>query len=275
MPLRYAIVDTSDLDSLDFRPFSQDRPSTCRKSIDGTKALISYSVTEYPIVKDRVVNSVTTVVEEIEVKTPSKEEVFGRKRQDNDQSLAEIQAQIPFSTQVLAQAYGGATKQEIKTFVRAGIANGDVTLADAKIIQQAIINYEFKKVDENLNSILDEFDDVIEINRGGKKIYEEGKAPSHSTIKSLGEETLYQAQIDQYGNLSRIDKIIYNVTYKDGDRVNSSLDTTLDLHNEEGDLIGTDVIENGRKIGSRYTEEHTVDEIRELMLTPEWKHPEE
>jgi hypothetical protein len=283
MPILYAIVPAGGLDSLDFRPFLQDNPGTCRKSVDGSRALISYSVNEYPIVESRTPMMDSSFVEFVEtglaemreVFEPRKVEIYGQKEADNSQTLAGIQEAIPFSAQILGKAFGGASKPEIKGFVRDSIVVGDITLPESIDVQTAIVNYDFKVSDPKVFATTDEFGDVIELDIDGEIIFKEGNPPSTSTTKSKNQEIVYRSSIDQYGNLSRISKETFLVEYKDGDRVDEALDTTLDVYNEEGDLIGTDVIENGRKIGSRHTEEYTVDEIRELMSTPEWKHPDE
>jgi hypothetical protein len=266
--VRYAVIKSSHLDFLNFEALYEDNPNTCRRSVDGTKALVSYVVNEYPIVESKTVESVTTIIEEAEVTVESKKEVFGRKRQDNNQSLTDIQAKIPFSTQVLAQAYSGKSKMEIKAFVRAGITNGDLTLPEAKTIQEAIVNYEFKTVDPNLVSITDEFKDIIEVGQEGKIIYQEGNGPSHSKIRSPNKEIVYQSKIDQYGNLSKIDKITYDVVYKGN--VDDSLDTSIDVYDDEGNISEVRIISNGTIIGSRFPEEYTREEIWELLATPEW-----
>ena len=38
----YAIIHATELDGLDFEEFRQDSAETCRKSVDGTKALVSW-----------------------------------------------------------------------------------------------------------------------------------------------------------------------------------------------------------------------------------------
>ena len=38
----YAIIHATELDGLDFARFRQDSSDTCRRSIDGTKALVSW-----------------------------------------------------------------------------------------------------------------------------------------------------------------------------------------------------------------------------------------
>jgi len=197
----YAIVDSSQLDFLDFSKLNQDNKNSCRRSLDGQKAIISFNgIMALP----EIFSGQMLVEEEI-----VQEELYGP---SGDPSLlVEIQEQVPFSTELINLAYAGEPKTKIKQVAHDALDSGIITNEEIPLIKQSLIRYAPQKDNDKVKLNKDFFDDVTGVAIDGAINFDENnlKVESvYSTIQS-GDyeiEENFIVKSDQYFNLQSINR---------------------------------------------------------------------
>jgi len=197
----YAIVDSSQLDSLDFSKLNQDNKNSCRRSLDGQKAIISFNgIMALP----EIFSGQMLVEEEI-----VQEELYGP---SGDPSLlVEIQEQVPFSTELIQLAYAGQPKSEIKKVAKNALNSGIITSEEIPPIKQSLIRYAPQKNNNKVRLNKDFFDDVTGVVINNKMAFDENNLKTESLFSSIksGDHDIEENFIvknDQYFNLKSINR---------------------------------------------------------------------
>ena len=127
----FAIVDSSYLNSLDFSKLNQNGPESCRKSLDGSKAIVSFN----GILATSDLFSGRMLVEEQIVN----ESLYGPS--GGAELLVQIQEQVPFSTELIQMAYAGKPKKEIKKVAKDALNSGTISNDEIPPIKRSLIRY--------------------------------------------------------------------------------------------------------------------------------------
>ena len=197
----YAIVDSAQLGSLDFSKLNQDSVKSCRRSLDGNKAIISFNgiqITPQLFSGEMLVEETS---ENIELYGPT-----------GDASLLSgVFQSIPFSQELASMAYAGATKAEIKQVALNALNSGIITEEQVPQIKKGLIRYGSKKNDKKANLNKDFFDDVTGVVINNAIVFDEAsqKLGGYNSVIRSGEyeiEENYNIAADQYFNLKSIIK---------------------------------------------------------------------
>lgn len=198
----YAIVDSAQLGSLNFSKLNQDAPASCRKSLDGANAIISFNgiqITPQLFSGEMLVEETS---ENIELYGPT-----------GDASLLSgIFQSIPFSQELANMAYAGASKTEIKQVALNALGSGIITEEQVPQIKQGLIRYAPKNNDPKTNLNKDFFDDVTGVVINNAIVFNETsqKLNSYNLVTRSGDyeiEENYNIVADQYFNLKSIIKL--------------------------------------------------------------------
>lgn len=261
----HAIVNVSELDSLDFSKLKQNSKDTCRKSLDGAKAVISFGgvkTVKELFSGEMLINQTFTT-----------KELYGP---TGDQSmLSGIFESIPFSRTLAEMAYSGHPKTTIKEVVKGALESGIITQDQVPEIKKSLIRYAPKNNDKKTNLEKDFFDDVTGVNISSNIVFDENtqsiKKQYKNTIRSghFEEEETYITKSDQYFNLK---SIVKHTTKKE-------FAPNID---QEGNILEEKYVNDVLTTGIKYSKDgclgpisnnikvYTNDEIKEVLRGPDW-----
>lgn len=260
----YAIVDSSQLDSLDFSKLNQDNKESCRKSLDGLQAVVSFN----GIMALPEIFSGQMLVEEEVVQ----EELYGP---SGDPSLlVEIQEQVPFSTELINLAYAGEPKTKIKQVAHDALDSGIITNEEIPLIKQSLIRYAPQKDNDKVKLNKDFFDDVTGVIIEDNINFDENNLKVESLFSNIKSgdyeiEENFIVKSDQYFNLESINR------YFKKSRHISNIDSN-------GNILYSEKLEDGSfATGIKYSKNTSLgplgniksynkSEIREILSGPDW-----
>lgn len=260
----YAIVDSSQLDFLDFSKLNQDNKNSCRRSLDGQKAIVSFNgIMALP----EIFSGQMLVEEEI-----VQEELYGPS--GDPYLLVEIQEQVPFSTELISLAYAGKPKSEIKKVTKNALNSGIITNEEIPPIKRSLIRYAPQKNNNKVKLNKDFFDDVTGVVINDKMAFDENNLKTESLFSNIksGDHDIEENFIvknDHYFNLRSIDRF-----FKKTKKILNVDDDNNILYSEkleDGSFATGIKYEKNTSLGPLGNiKSYNKSEIREILRGPDW-----